>query len=210
MFEAGKHAQRHDNASKEVTAPSGVAVVSFMQGFHPGPVVNPSPIGHAQQGANFDHRGREAKPNVVSRAGDVAPCLTTTKRGLDGEDPARRRLAGRRHHHGAQPPAPSGSTRVPPATPRASGPPKPIWALARPDHPTEAGGAPPPRGGCASTAVVDPCPSPGSRRSSLPNRRRVTHRRRHGSRHHRARERPRRRRRRPGFARRDLWRRRGR
>lgn len=33
MLEAGKNGQRHDDASKEVTVPVGVAVVSITQGF---------------------------------------------------------------------------------------------------------------------------------------------------------------------------------
>jgi hypothetical protein len=41
VLEAGKHGQHHDDASKKVTAPAGVAVVSFTRGFRPGPAVNP-------------------------------------------------------------------------------------------------------------------------------------------------------------------------
>jgi hypothetical protein len=40
VLEAGKHGQRHDDASKKVTAPAGVAVVSFTQGFRPSPAVD--------------------------------------------------------------------------------------------------------------------------------------------------------------------------
>jgi hypothetical protein len=41
VLEAEKHGQHHDDASKKVMAPAGVAVVSFMRGFRPGPAVNP-------------------------------------------------------------------------------------------------------------------------------------------------------------------------
>jgi hypothetical protein len=41
VLEAGKHVHHHDDASKKVTAPADVAVVSFMQGFRPGPAVDP-------------------------------------------------------------------------------------------------------------------------------------------------------------------------
>jgi hypothetical protein len=43
VVEAGKNEQRHDDASKEVTAPTGVAVVRIMQGFHPALPSTPTP-----------------------------------------------------------------------------------------------------------------------------------------------------------------------
>jgi hypothetical protein len=43
VVEAGKNEQRHDDASKEVTAPAGVAVIRFMQGFHPALSSTPTP-----------------------------------------------------------------------------------------------------------------------------------------------------------------------
>jgi hypothetical protein len=43
VVEAGKNEQRHDDASKEVTAPAGIAVVRFMQGFHPALPSTPTP-----------------------------------------------------------------------------------------------------------------------------------------------------------------------
>jgi hypothetical protein len=52
VFEVGKHGQSHDDASKEVTAPAGVAVVSFTQGFLLALPSTPT-IGYAQQGAAF-------------------------------------------------------------------------------------------------------------------------------------------------------------
>jgi hypothetical protein len=43
LVEAGKNEQRHDDASKEVTAPAGVAVVRITQGFHPALPSTPTP-----------------------------------------------------------------------------------------------------------------------------------------------------------------------
>lgn len=60
VLEAGKNGQCHDDASKEVTAPAGVAVVSFTQGFLPTLPSAPTPI--TQQGAAFwPHRRRETR-----------------------------------------------------------------------------------------------------------------------------------------------------
>ena len=82
--------------------------------------------------------------------------------------------------------------------PRAAGPPKPIWAGARPEHSIEAAWVPPPRGGHASTVVGETCSPPGSRRSTLPNYHRATPRRRQGGSPPPREGRPRRRRHRPG------------
>jgi hypothetical protein len=35
LVEAGKNKQRHDDASKEVMVPAGIAIVRITQGFHP-------------------------------------------------------------------------------------------------------------------------------------------------------------------------------
>lgn len=43
VLEVGEHEQGHDDASKKVTAPTGVAVVSNMQGFRPGLSTTPKP-----------------------------------------------------------------------------------------------------------------------------------------------------------------------
>jgi hypothetical protein len=43
VVEAGKNEQRYEDASKEVTTPAGVAVVRFMQGFHPALPSTPTP-----------------------------------------------------------------------------------------------------------------------------------------------------------------------
>jgi hypothetical protein len=43
LVEAGKNEQRHDDASKEVTVPVGVAIVRITQGFHPALPSTPTP-----------------------------------------------------------------------------------------------------------------------------------------------------------------------
>jgi hypothetical protein len=43
VLKAGKNEQRHDDASKEVTMPTGVYVVRIMQGFHPALPSAPTP-----------------------------------------------------------------------------------------------------------------------------------------------------------------------
>jgi hypothetical protein len=43
VLEAGKNEQRQDNASKEVTAPSGVTIVCITPGFHPALPLTPTP-----------------------------------------------------------------------------------------------------------------------------------------------------------------------
>jgi hypothetical protein len=45
MLEAGKkNKQRHDDASKEVTAPTGVAIIRITQGFRPHLSSTPTPL----------------------------------------------------------------------------------------------------------------------------------------------------------------------
>lgn len=46
VFEMGTHVQGHDDPSKEVTAPAGVAVVSSTQGFLLALPSTPTPIGN--------------------------------------------------------------------------------------------------------------------------------------------------------------------
>jgi hypothetical protein len=65
VVEAGKNEQCHDDASKEVTAPVGVAVVRFMQGFHPALPSTPTPS-DTLQGDAFGLTTDE------KRAGDAA------------------------------------------------------------------------------------------------------------------------------------------
>jgi hypothetical protein len=43
VVEVGKNEQRHDDASKEVTAPADVVVVRFTHGFHPALSSTPTP-----------------------------------------------------------------------------------------------------------------------------------------------------------------------
>ena len=60
VLEAGKHGQRRDDASMDVAAPVGVAVVRFKQGFLPALPSTPTSIGYTQQGPPFGHHRREA------------------------------------------------------------------------------------------------------------------------------------------------------
>jgi hypothetical protein len=60
VLEAGKSEQRQDNASKEVTAPAGVAVVRITLGFRPGPAVDPNATGHGEKSRLWTHCRREA------------------------------------------------------------------------------------------------------------------------------------------------------
>jgi hypothetical protein len=53
VLEAGEHGQGHDDASKKVTAPTGVAVVSNMQGFRPGLSTTPKTTGQAHKELPF-------------------------------------------------------------------------------------------------------------------------------------------------------------
>jgi hypothetical protein len=64
VLEAGKNEQRQDDASKEVMAPAGVAVVCITLGFCPGPAIDPN-IWDTLQGVAFgltagERRAREA------------------------------------------------------------------------------------------------------------------------------------------------------
>jgi hypothetical protein len=53
MLEAGKkNNQHHDDASKEVTAPAGVAIICITQGFRPDLSSIPNAIGHAEGAAS--------------------------------------------------------------------------------------------------------------------------------------------------------------
>jgi hypothetical protein len=111
VLEMGKHGQRHDDASKKVTASAGVAVISFMQGFRPSPAVDPSVHQICAEKSRLWHTDQERRAIAVEvGARSAAHRLTTTEWGLDGEDPARRCLADRWHHRGTQPSAPTGST----------------------------------------------------------------------------------------------------
>jgi hypothetical protein len=47
VLEAEENEQRQGDASKEVTAPTGFAVVRITSGFRPGPAVHPNAMGHA-------------------------------------------------------------------------------------------------------------------------------------------------------------------
>jgi hypothetical protein len=100
VLEAGKHGQRHDDASKKVTAPTGIAVVSFTQGFRLGPAIDSRAHQKRTEMSQLWHTNEERRAkSVKSGAGSV----TTTEWGLDGEYPARCYLADRWRHHGAQP-----------------------------------------------------------------------------------------------------------
>jgi hypothetical protein len=49
MLEAGKNEQCHDDASKEVMAPAGVAIVRITHGFHPALLSTPTPSDTLQE-----------------------------------------------------------------------------------------------------------------------------------------------------------------
>jgi hypothetical protein len=49
MLEAVKNKQCHDDASKEVTAPAGVAVIHITHGFHPALLSTPTPSDTLQE-----------------------------------------------------------------------------------------------------------------------------------------------------------------
>jgi hypothetical protein len=55
VFEAGKNEQHHDDASKEVMAPVGIAIVRTMQGFHPSHIVDSTAIRHAARSHLWNH-----------------------------------------------------------------------------------------------------------------------------------------------------------
>ena len=56
MFGVGKYTQHHEDASNKVTAPAGVAVVSFTQRFLPGPAINPNILGQPARSHQWTHR----------------------------------------------------------------------------------------------------------------------------------------------------------
>jgi hypothetical protein len=67
VLEAGKHGERHDDASKKVTAPAGVAVVNFTQGFCLGPAVDPCVHRiHAEKSRLLAHQLGEASHSYRS------------------------------------------------------------------------------------------------------------------------------------------------
>jgi hypothetical protein len=67
VLEAGKNEQRHDNASKEVTAPVGVALVRFMQGFHPALPSTPTPS-DTLQGSPLGSPPTRSEPEMPPRS----------------------------------------------------------------------------------------------------------------------------------------------
>lgn len=178
MLEAGKNGQCHDDASKEVTAPTGVAVVRFMQGFRPGPAVDPNAHEHAAR-SRLDLTADERRARMPSAQQEALTTVSPPpKQGLDGEDPARRRLAGRRHHQGAEQPVLTtvSRPRLPVATAQIHWPAQAHLGRARSELLAAATGAPPPWGGRASTIAAGPRSPLGSRRTTLPNRRRAMRR----------------------------------
>lgn len=100
VLEAGEHEQGHDNASKKVTAPTGVAVISKMQGFRPGLSTTPKTIGQAHKELPFSTppaRGAQGNDSWWRRK-CCSPVHHHNWTGLEGGVPARCR------HE--QPPAP--------------------------------------------------------------------------------------------------------
>jgi hypothetical protein len=155
VLEAGKHGQRHDDASKKVTAPTGVAVVSFMQGIRPGPAIDSRSHRIRAEKSRLWHTNEERRAkSVKDGAGSVDRRLTTTKRGLDGEYPARCYLTD--CHHGAQPSAPirlHGANLQPRAQKRR--PAQAHLGRRRTGAPSRNCRAPSPRGNRTSTAAAE-------------------------------------------------------
>jgi hypothetical protein len=70
LVEAGKNEQRHGDASKEVTAPTGVAVIRITQGFHPALPSTLTPSGTLQGVAfGLTNGERRAGDDVVEQEG---------------------------------------------------------------------------------------------------------------------------------------------
>lgn len=99
VFEVGKHERSHDDASKKVTAPTGVAVVSITQGFRPAPSPTPRPSGTRRKETPLGYRQGEASRTLSSAehealTGSPPPPL------LDGAGRWRSSPPPRRREHG--------------------------------------------------------------------------------------------------------------
>jgi hypothetical protein len=96
VLEMAKSEQHQDNASKEVTAPVGVAVVRITLGFRLGPAADPNAMGHAEKSRLWTHRRREASRRCRRGEGEL-----TTVPPRSTETWARRRKSSCRHWQAA-------------------------------------------------------------------------------------------------------------
>jgi hypothetical protein len=133
VLEAGKSEQRQDNASKEVTAPAGVAVVRITMGFRPGPAVNPNAMGHTEKSHLWTHRRREASRRCRRGEGElttVPPRSTETWAGRRESSrrqpaPPRRPRLALTAQHSTKPCRREPRPPPPGASPPAGNPPRP-------------------------------------------------------------------------------------
>jgi hypothetical protein len=82
VLEVGKHGQCHDDASKKVTTPTGIAVISFTQGFCLGPTIDPRAHRiHAEKSWLWHTDEERRAKSVKGGAGSIVHRLATTERG---------------------------------------------------------------------------------------------------------------------------------